>query len=201
MHTAYRLKITLKRTHPPIWRRVLAPEHFTLLQLHVLIQRAMGWEDKHWHEFILQGGPTARCFMLPEVLEAFDRPDDDGDETTTLMREVLASPGDRLVYLYDHGDCWVHEIRLEKIERAPADVALPTCLKGKWECPPEDSGGPLLFRSRERMAAEAELADDDEALDALEEIDDEDPAPFDREQANRAIAAVDWDDPDLGRDT
>jgi hypothetical protein len=87
MQTAYRLKITLKRTHPPIWRRVLAPERFTLLQLCVLIQRAMGWEDKHWHEFIQQRGPTARCFMLPEVLEAFDRPDDD-DEALDALDEI-----------------------------------------------------------------------------------------------------------------
>src|SRR6056297_3171905 len=118
MHAAYRIKITLERTSPPIWRRVLVPEDFTLLQLHVLIQLAMGWQDKHLHEFIQRGGAaaTARRFMLPELLDEIGG-SDDADEAATLVREVLAGPGDRLIYLYDHGDGWVHGLKLEKVER------------------------------------------------------------------------------------
>ena len=85
MDVAYRLKITLARTRPPIWRRVLVPQPFTLLQLHVLVQRVMGWEDRHLHEFAQRHGRTTRCFMRPELLEELDHLGNAGDETVTQL--------------------------------------------------------------------------------------------------------------------
>ena len=46
-----KLEITLKRTDPPIWRGLLVPAHMTLGDLHYVIQRAMGWDNEHLHEF------------------------------------------------------------------------------------------------------------------------------------------------------
>ena len=47
----YQLKITIKGSKPPIWRRVVVPEQFTFCQLHQVIQEAFGWYDYHLHEF------------------------------------------------------------------------------------------------------------------------------------------------------
>ena len=46
-----------------------------------------------------------------------------------------------MVYVYDFGDNWRHEIVLDKI--IPSDVPTkPICLDGARRCPPEDVGGP-----------------------------------------------------------
>ena len=47
------LKITLKSSKPPIWRRVLVPDTFTLGDLHAVIQVAMGWTNSHLHSFTI----------------------------------------------------------------------------------------------------------------------------------------------------
>ena len=48
---AYQLKITIKGSKPPIWRRVLVPEAMTFGELHQTIQTAFGWSDGHLYEF------------------------------------------------------------------------------------------------------------------------------------------------------
>ena len=46
------IKVTLLRTAPPIWRRLLVPSDITLADLHDLLQLAIGWTDSHLHEFL-----------------------------------------------------------------------------------------------------------------------------------------------------
>lgn len=41
------LQISLQRTEPLIWRRVLVPSAITFAKLHKVIQLAMGWTDSH----------------------------------------------------------------------------------------------------------------------------------------------------------
>jgi len=49
------LKVTLRDTKPPVWRRLLVPGKTTLGDLHRAIQAAMGWEDYHLHTFDIEG--------------------------------------------------------------------------------------------------------------------------------------------------
>jgi hypothetical protein len=78
---ALQLKITLRYLRPPIWRRVLVADTFTLGNLHQLIQRAMGWGGGHLHEFRM----PARGFGPP--LRTFGHEGE--DEDATILREVL----------------------------------------------------------------------------------------------------------------
>lgn len=48
---AYQLKITIKGSKPPIWRRVLVPEGITFGKLHQTIQTAFCWSDENLYEF------------------------------------------------------------------------------------------------------------------------------------------------------
>ncbi|ADL03006.1 plasmid pRiA4b ORF-3 family protein [Lacrimispora saccharolytica] len=48
---AYQLKITIKGSKPPIWRRVLVPEGITFGKLHQMIQTAFCWSDGYLYEF------------------------------------------------------------------------------------------------------------------------------------------------------
>src|SRR5579883_3345225 len=49
--TIARIKITLDKVKPAVWRRLEAPLDITLDRLHRTIQAAMGWDDDHLHEF------------------------------------------------------------------------------------------------------------------------------------------------------
>jgi pRiA4b ORF-3-like protein len=49
------LRIALRGIKPPIWRRVLVPDHLQLAQLHRVFQGAMGWTNSHLHEFEIGG--------------------------------------------------------------------------------------------------------------------------------------------------
>ena len=49
------LRMALRGLSPPVWRRVLIPEHITLARLHEVIQAAMGWTDDHLHQSIIRG--------------------------------------------------------------------------------------------------------------------------------------------------
>src|SRR2546429_6755937 len=45
----HQLKITLRDTE--VWRRLQVPSAITLSNLHDAIQAAMGWENRHLHDF------------------------------------------------------------------------------------------------------------------------------------------------------
>lgn len=53
MVSSYQLKITLRGSRPPIWRRFVVPDTITLPELHEVIQIVMGWTDSHLHEFVV----------------------------------------------------------------------------------------------------------------------------------------------------
>jgi len=136
----YQLKITLKWSKPPIWRRVVVRADTTLDRLHNVIQVVMGWTDSHLHQFIAGSG-FARTF--------YGRPDPEsagvGSETLNEKRYTVAELAPvakrKLIYEYDFGDGWQHEVVAEKI--LPPDPAFkhPVCLAGANACPPEDCGG------------------------------------------------------------
>ena len=133
-HPVYQLKITLKGSKPPIWRRVQVASNTTLSELHKIIQVAMGWWDSHLHQFIIHG----ENFGIPE-------PDFDFMEVTsergTKLSGVISDEKDKFIYEYDFGDSWEHVILVEKILPPDPNISYPICLKGKRACPPEDCGG------------------------------------------------------------
>lgn len=47
----YQLKITIKNSHPPIWRRILVPNRITFFDLDDIIEKAFGWTHDPLDEF------------------------------------------------------------------------------------------------------------------------------------------------------
>ena len=129
----YQIKVTLKGSKPPIWRRMQVASETTLAQLHHILQGVMGWEGSHLHQFVIGGIPYGEPEMRGE-LEAEDA------RTVTLDSLVR---GEQLTFLYkyDFGDSWEHELRIEKTLPREGGKRYPVCLTGKRACPPEDCGG------------------------------------------------------------
>lgn len=132
----YRLRVTLLGMEPPIWRTMWVPSSIKLCCLHSALQVVMGWTDSHLHQFEQDG----KNWGVPECDE-FDELDLI-DESRTQLGKVLIKEGEALVYQYDFGDDWRHEVVLEKIIPVRVALTVPVCLGGERRCPPEDVGGP-----------------------------------------------------------
>ena len=138
----YQLKISLAGVTPPVWRRVLVPGGYTLDRVHRVIQHAMGWQDCHLH-----------CFDIDGVQYGEPDPDDElalNDELDYRL-DAVAAKGGRVLYTYDFGDWWEHDVLVEDVFVADPDERYPCCVGGGRACPPEDVGG--AFGYAELLAA------------------------------------------------
>ena len=132
----HQLKVTLKRTKPPIWRRIVVGGDQTLDHLHEVIQAAFGWWNSHLHEFRIDGidyGTPHEDDWTPV-----------NDERRVSIDQALADAR-TIDYVYDFGDDWDHTIIVEHTFQAndpDRPATTPDCIDGQRACPPEDSGGP-----------------------------------------------------------
>ncbi|MFF1543673.1 plasmid pRiA4b ORF-3 family protein [Streptomyces sp. NPDC058291] len=157
----YQLKIVLRDTSPPVWRRVTLPADTSLGCLHDIIQVCFGWDDSHLHSFTEPA--SNRQFVGFEA--PLDRvPFRDSDEESVTVAEVLPCEGGRLEYTYDFGDAWRHRITLEKILPASTPDRRVRCTGGRRAMPcAEDIGAdresvpvrPVSLAPRADLAAAA----------------------------------------------
>ncbi len=129
------LKITLREVEPTIWRRIQVRRQVRLDRLHLIIQAAMGWTNSHLHEFLIKG---QRYRAFEQFYEDIDEPGMNDEEEFRLKK--IVDERDVFEYEYDFGDCWEHEIVVEKVIEPEAGVKYPRCLDGERACPPEDCG-------------------------------------------------------------
>ena len=146
--TLYQLKITLKWSQPPIWRRVVVRPDMTLDRLHQVIQTVMGWTNSHMHQFIV-----GRTFYGKPDPEFADMGSETLNEKRYKVADLAPAAKQKFIYEYDFGDGWQHEVVVEKV--LPSDPACkhPSCLAGANACPPDDCGGiPGYYEMLETLA-------------------------------------------------
>lgn len=144
------VRADLVDAQPSIWRRVELPSTLHLDELHRLLQVLFDWQDYHLHRFTQGRSPwdqNAELFLCPDDVE-------DGEEEglpacDVRLDEVLAEPGDSLLYAYDYGDGW--EVRLV-VEQVGAPVEQVKLVTGRGTAPPEDSGGIFAWNDRPGQA-------------------------------------------------
>ncbi len=172
----YEIKVELKEIEPSIWRIVQVPSRTSLLRLHRVLQRAMGWTNSHLHLFEvdreLYGEPDTEWDI--EIL----------DSRKMILENIFSKVMTSFLYEYDLGDSWRHEITLLATVEGEAEEKL-ACTAGARACPPEDCGGTMGYY--ELLVA---LSDPDhEEHDAmLEWVGGEfDPNAFDAATIDRAL--------------
>ena len=133
----YQFCLTLTHTEPAIWRRIQV-EDCTLELFHAFLQTAMGWENSHLHEFLING---QRC-GVPEMLQAHEII----DSTQTHLSDFLGETRPfTFQYVYDFGDTWEHAVEFEGFAPREDRAVYPRCVEGEGACPPEDCGGPYGY--------------------------------------------------------
>lgn len=134
---AYQLKIMLKNSKPPIWRRCIVPAGLTFSQLSMVLNEVMGWEGYHLFKFEFY-------HLELEIME------DDGDleiqskydfaeASCTYINEYMEQEK-WFAYIYDFGDYWQHRVTIENV-LPDYEYAFPKVIKFKGDCPMEDAGG------------------------------------------------------------
>ena len=188
----YQIQIALKEVKPKVWRRVLIPSDLLLSDFHKIIQTTMGWSNFHLHQFIFN-----------DIFYSVKHPDDDfWDDTDTVdyskkklrVSSFLKKEKDKILYEYDFGDGWEHDIILEKILPVDSNIKYPVCLTGKMNCPPEDCGGAYGYANLREILKQP---DHEEYNDSLEWLGREfDPTFFDKNEVNECLMDEEYGCPD-----
>lgn len=153
----HQLKVTLLGFHPPIWRRVRVPSITSLGTLHSVVQVLFGWDGDHLHVFDAKGEYYSDPFMNLEQTR---------DEFGTRVASVLSAPRQKIVYRYDLGADWRHEIVLEEVVDREGGRDVPVCV---------GFGG-------------------DSPVEYPYEDEPEEPVPFDLDAVNRRLSELEGDE-------
>ncbi len=173
----FQLKITLERSKPPIWRRLLVSEKTKLSDLHYIFQAAMGWTNSHLHQFVVGGNYIGVPFDedFEETL----------DESKFRLGEIVAGEKSKFTYDYDFGDGWGHSIVVEKVLPKIKGAKYPGCIGGKNACPPEDCGGIWGFYDLLKILEDKQHPEHKEMVEWIGR--EFDPKEFDLEKTNEMV--------------
>jgi hypothetical protein len=184
MSQVARLKITLDRVTPQVFRRIEVPVDIALESLHLVIQIAMGWQNCHLYEFRTpQGGwsNTDPDFGMPDALSAEE----------TALAELLRRGGAKTFrYHYDFGDDWEHTVKVEAVTEMAAGTRYPRLLQAKRACPPEDCGGPWGYVAYLAALSDPEHEQHEEMKDWYGA--DFDPTVVDEVAIRKQLEALAW---------
>ena len=135
----------------------------------------MGWTDSHLHQFIF------RRLSLSDLRSRVGSKV--ADENRTKLRELIETAGAKLLYEYDFGDGWQHELLLEEVLFGEESFQ-QICVAGKRRCPPENCGGPQGFAEVLKAIQDANHPNHEEACEWLGDFV---PETFSVDEINRRL--------------
>ncbi len=141
------LIIKLKLYPQIAWRRIITPINTTFEELHEILQVAFDWKDCHLYEFNIID-ESGQCVL--NVISEFEEVYEDSQECKILLDSQVdiseyINQKYRIVYCYDYGDNWEHEITIQGVN-VNYDKNYPTCIMGDGNTPPEDVGGIIGYK-------------------------------------------------------
>lgn len=171
----YQLLVRMVLEGHNIWCRIQIPSVFSFKQLHDVIQIVFDWFDCHLHEFLVPDGnyeikglDEFEIFELPIKTRIVDSNNFDfGDLDLVDYKEVydygiriseVFEHTNRCYYIYDFGDCWIHEIIWEKTIHNCHDIH-PILLDKEGSRPPENVGGEGGYEEYLRVISDPQSPD------------------------------------------
>jgi pRiA4b ORF-3-like protein len=104
------------------------------------------------------------------------------DARPVILAALVRGEKSKLLYEYDFGDSWEHELLVEKILPRDEGKRYPVCLTGKRACPPEDCGGVWGYASFLEALHDPEHPEHEEMLEWIG--GEFDPEAFDLDEVN-----------------
>lgn len=139
---AYQLKIQIKNSKPPIWRRCIVPAGITFSHLSVVLDMVMGWSGYHLSEYEfyhlglqLREEDMFHDFVPYQNYKLLE-------SSITYINQYMEQE-DWFTYTYDLGEDWNHRVTIEKV-LIDYPYNYPQVLKYKGNCPPEDGGSEVM---------------------------------------------------------
>ncbi len=137
---AFELLVTLDLEVYQAVRRIIVPADLELARFHQVLQSVYGWGNYHLYDFTVFGDnkdmPVARIVPFEDDL-AYD------DDAVLMKGRTLSEflpEHKHILYTYDMGDNWEHEIRLVRVLEE-YDEESPYLVEASGQTPPEDVGG------------------------------------------------------------
>jgi hypothetical protein len=182
----YQVKITIRDIEPDIWRRLLVPSGITFHKFHKIIQAAFDWQDYHLY-----------LFELPDFLikvPDFDFPLHEVEKNPKSIKiDPVFEEHRSMLYEYDYGDAWYHEIIVEDKVICTQEFHVPICLEGERHRPPEDVGGTGGYEDFLSVIGNPQNIEYDEMLEWAEKDTGGrkfDPEYFYKPEINRRLAKI-----------
>jgi len=154
---AYEIKVTIKNSKPPIWRKIIIPADINFMQLHNIIQVAFEWLNYHLYEFNFRDFPEIITNDMEACEEYKYYSSKEGKRKMKDFWGYMPEPKKTLYakdvpieeyfkntkkfnYIYDFGDWWEHSIEILNCYEDYTDEC-PVVIKFKQPSPPDDCGG------------------------------------------------------------
>lgn len=128
-------------------RKVIVPLDIDFMELHKILQITYGWANYHLHDFLIYD-KNDKC-----VLRIISTDEEELDvfskykvvyESDIMISEYI-NKGYKIIYEYDFGDDWRHEIIIQDLIEN-FDKNYPVCISVDGEAPPEDVGGVVGYK-------------------------------------------------------
>ena len=168
---------------PPVRRLLSVPGNRRLDELHDILQTAFSWQDSHLHEFIVKDrhyAPPSDEDVEPVI-----------DEATISLDGLSLRARSKLLYVYDFGDDWRHELTVKStlpFEPGMEDKVL--CIEGERAAPPEDCGGPGGYAELLELRGKPQTELDEEQGQFLKWAGKFDPEAFNLKKTNKGLQGL-----------
>lgn len=140
-----KLGVQLENMPHGVYRKLLVPDYINMMQLHAVLQIAMGWTFSHLFQF-MDTRQRPKLIASFGAFESYEEPLPYEYEAHRLLlkRDYMERIGRKnLWYWYDFGDDWWHKISFLKPTKQDLIEfkGIPICMDAYGKCPPEDVGG------------------------------------------------------------
>ena len=207
MPRLFHVRFALKGLPIPVVRELAVPEDYSLYEVHLCLQVALGWNDMASFEFVRKGLTVGiEPSFSGEGITHDGHRYRHADEIT--LRQLIGQVGHAATYTYDFSRLWGGELRL--IAKSKDDAELPECLSVEGIAPPETlvhkDGFELLLEAAAdpnhdlHALALSELGDDfedvppeaEEITEHLQELFGEEIAPYSDGEEEDDDPSDDW---------